>query len=230
MREQVIICSAKTKLADVLSSNPNVLPIIERLDMKLGFGDATVSDVCKMYGLSTELFITICNIYSVDNFQPALYVLKKGDLIRLISYLRSSHKYYSEKCFPYLHSCIHAMMEDCDTVNNKIINKFYDEYDADVKNHFDYEETVVFPYIEALVSGKKTDYSISLFKEKHSDIDEKLNDLKNIIIKYLPATISSSIRFEVLNSIFMVEKDLRNHTLIENKLLIPLVSKIEKDE
>ena len=57
---------------------------------------------------------------------------------------------------------------------------------------------------------------------------EKLNDLKNIIIKYLPEEYSSPLRFEILKDIYDIEKDLQKHSLIENRLLVSLVQKIEK--
>ena len=74
-----------------------------------------------------------------------------------------------------------------------------------------------------------TDFRISKFEDNHSNIGEKLNDLKNIIIKYLPEEYSSPLRFEILKDIYDIENDLRKHSLIENKLLVSLVQKIEKD-
>ena len=50
---------------------------------------------------------------------------------------------------------------------------------------------------------------------------------KNIIIKYLNEEYSSPLRFELLGEIYNVENDLSKHSLIENKLLIPLVEKLE---
>ncbi|MBO5787458.1 MAG: hemerythrin domain-containing protein, partial [Bacteroidaceae bacterium] len=58
-------------------------------------------------------------------------------------------------------------------------------------------------------------------------INEKLNDLKNIIIKYLGEEFSLPVRFELLNNIYSVEKDLRKHSMIEDRLLVPLVEKLE---
>lgn len=227
--QDAAVYSGRMKLADVISSDPTLLSILERLDIKLGFGDATVNEICASYGLSLELFLMICNINSFDNYLPVADSLKRDDASRIISYLRTSHKYYTQRYFPHLHSNIHKMMEACSPVENQVLNKFYDEYDAEVDKHFSYEETVVFPYIEALMQGKKSDYSIEKFQESHSDLDEKLCDFKNIIIKYLPEADSSHIRFIVLQDIFMIEKDLHKHTLIENKLLIPLVAKMEKN-
>ena len=100
-----------------------------------------------------------------------------------------------------------------------------------MNNHFRYEEEVVFPYIESLIKehgckGKR--YNIGQFEHNHSNINEKLNDLKNIITKYLNEEYSSPLSFELLADIYSVEKDLCKHSLIENRLLIPLVEKMEK--
>lgn len=123
------------------------------------------------------------------------------------------------------------MVAELDSINRRLIDKFYDDYDAEVTNHFMFEESIVFPYIESLLKNGKSlqlDFSISKFEENHSYIGEKLNDLKNIIIKYLPEDYSSPIRFEILKDIYDVESDLQKHSLIENKILISLVEKLEK--
>ena len=150
----------------------------------------------------------------------------------ITTYLRASHKYYTEVCFPTIHESIHRLVKELDEVSRRLIDKFYDDYDNEVTGHFKYEEDTVFPYIETLMQGEKEKgeekYNISKFEENHSNISEKLNDLKNIIIKYLPEEYSSALRFEILNNIFTVENDLRKHSQIENKLLIPLVEIMER--
>jgi regulator of cell morphogenesis and NO signaling len=133
-------------------------------------------------------------------------------------------------CFPAIHEGIHTLVKELDEVSRKLIDKFYDDYDNEIINHFKYEEEVVFPYIEKLMENNRpndTQYRIGQFEENHSNINEKLNDLKNIIAKYLDEGYSSPQRFELLNTIYCVENDLRKHSLIENKLLIPLVENLE---
>ena len=71
-------------------------------------------------------------------------------------------------------------------------------------------------------------YSIEQFEENHSNIDETLNDLKNIVMKYLPDTCDTVLRNEVLYRIFRLEEDLLKHTLVEDNILIPLVNKLEE--
>ncbi len=230
MTNKHTVYSGKMKAADLIAADWSLLSIFERLDIKLGFGEATVAEICASYNLSTELFLMICNIYSFDNYCPKADTLKKEDLPHILSYLRASHKHYITNCFPRLHNNIHIMMEEYENTNRYVLNKFYDDYDSEIKKHFEYEEFSVFPYIDSLLDGKCQDiYKISNFEDNHTNVEEKLNDLKNIIIKYLPGTYTSNIRMEVLSEIFKIENDLHKHTLVENKILIPLVTKLEKN-
>ena len=110
-----------------------------------------------------------------------------------------------------------------------IVEKFFIDYKRQVENHFAYEESVVFPYVRALIKGEQQEsYTIEQFEENHSNIDETLNDLKNIVMKYLPETCDNVLRNEVLYRIFRLEADLARHTLIENMVLIPMVNKLEE--
>lgn len=218
------------KVADLLASDGNLLSILQRLDIRLGFGEATIADLCARYGISAELFIMICNIYSYHDYVPQVESLAEKDIESITAYLRASHRYYTRVCFPAIHNSIHRLVNELDNVSRRVIDKFYDDYDNEVNNHFSYEEDVVFPYIESLLNNKeKRDdkYNISQFGHNHSNINEKLNDLKNIIIKYLDEKYSLPLRFELLKEIYIVEEDLRKHSLIENKLLIPLVENLE---
>lgn len=220
--------SGKMKAADLISADWNILSIFERLNIKLGFGEATIDEICSRYNLSPELFLAICNIYSSENYHPKADMLKKEDLPHILSYLRASHTHYIKNSFPRLHNHIHIMMEEYEDTNRYILNKFYDDYDSEIKKHFEYEEDSVFPYIESLLEGNSQSmYKIRDFEDNHTNVEEKLNDLKNIIIKYLPGTYTSSIRIKVLNEIFKIENDLKKHTMVENKILIPLVTKLE---
>ena len=222
--------TSKTKAADLITSDFNLLYIFERFGIKLGFGEATINDLCSRYGISVELFLMICNIYSFHEYNPHIDTLGKNDIKSITTYLRASHRYYTTVCFPAIHEGIHTLVKELDEVSRKLIDKFYDDYDNEIINHFKYEEEVVFPYIEKLMENNRpndTQYRIGQFEENHSNINEKLNDLKNIIAKYLDEGYSSPQRFELLNTIYCVENDLRKHSLIENKLLIPLVENLE---
>ncbi|MBR0078710.1 MAG: hemerythrin domain-containing protein, partial [Bacteroidales bacterium] len=119
--------------------------------------------------------------------------------------------------------------EACPKNHKEILQRFFHDYKTEVQNHFLYEEKTVFPYIEALRNGESGDgYSINQFEENHSNIEDKLNDLTNIFIKYLPGNIMPKERVSVLFDIFQLSGDLNKHSLIEEKILIPYVETIER--
>ena len=219
------------KMADLVASDISLLSILQRLEISLGFGEATVAEVCTQHNISADLLLMICNIYSFRDYRPQIESLTDDDIRNVTTYLRASHKFYSTICFPALHNNIHRMVKELDDVSRRLIDKFFDDYDNEVNNHFKYEEEVVFPYIENLLGNRSTDngeYSISLFEHNHGNINEKLNDLSNIIIKYLDKGYTSQLRFEILGDIHNIANDLLKHSDIENKLLVPLVGKIEQ--
>ena len=230
MNKNTTIYSSRMKMADLLASDMSLLSILQRLDIKLGFGEATVAEVCREYGISTDLFLIICNIYSFRDYTPQVETLTKDDIKSITTYLRASHRFYTSISFPQLHSNIHMLVKELDEVSRKLIDKFYDDYDNEVTSHFRYEEETVFPYIEKLTSGELQEnsmYNITQFEHNHSNINEKLSDLSNIIIKYLSQETTSKLRFEILGLIHFISNDLQKHSNIEDKLLVPLVSKLE---
>ena len=98
-----------------------------------------------------------------------------------------------------------------------------------MERHFKYEEEEVFPYIEALRKGQtSTNFSIEQFRNNHSNIEDTLEDMMNILIKYLPGDILPKERVEISADIIELSSDLISHSLIEDQILIPYVETLEK--
>lgn len=228
MNENYPITSS-TLLADVVNANPAILSVLERLDIRLGFHEATVKEICTEYGLSSTLLISIFNIYASDSFEPQAKALTIQDVLKLIKYLETSHKYYSKKSFPALHGKIHRLLKEGDQNNAKILNKFYDDYSQEMKHHFLFEENIVFPFMkeQAQIEWERpVPFDITLFAENHSNIEDKLSDLKNTFLKYLPHGYSQTLHTSILKDIYSLSEDLQKHTEIEDKLLIPAIDKL----
>ena len=228
MKERTIF-SATMKLADLIDLNCNLLNVLSRLGIGLGFGENTISEVCARQGINLNSFLLICNVYTYDDYMPSADLLSGADPVTIVDYLHNSHAFYVDKEFVALEESLNAMVQPCDERQKKIVAKFFTDYKAQVANHFAYEERVVFPYVRSLKDSKgERAYSIEQFEENHSNIDETLHDLKNIVMKYLPETCDTVLRNEVLYSIYRLDEDLDKHTLIEDTVLIPLVDKMEE--
>ena len=121
------------------------------------------------------------------------------------------------------------IIKACPNKFGNTINRFFAEYKKEVANHFCYEEFTVFPYINSLAS-KTIDkqFSIHEFESNHSNIEDKLGDLMSILIKYLPAEIFPKERIEISLDIMDLSSDLRCHTIVEERVLVPFVELLEK--
>ncbi|MBO5108008.1 MAG: hemerythrin domain-containing protein [Bacteroidales bacterium] len=226
---QRIVFSESMKLADLIDVNFKLLNVLSRLNISLGFGENTIKEVCERQGINLNSFLLICNIYTYDSYIPSAELLSGADPETIVEYLHNSHAFYLDKEFAGLERNLKDMVEPCDAMQKKIVAKFFADYKTQVENHFSYEESVVFPYVRALIEGgRQESYSIEQFEENHSNIDETLNDLKNIVMKYLPETCDTVLRNEVLYRIYRLEEDLLKHTVIEDSVLIPMVNKLEE--
>lgn len=220
--------TANMKLADIIHADYRLLVLLPRFGLNLGFGDKTVKECCEKNQIPASFFVMICNIYAFERYLPDSREIETIDIEQLISYLLKSHDYYLHNRIQGIYELLQAIAENCEQQHRKILNRFFEEYQKEVVNHFNYEEKTVFPYIQNVIRGEQyTGYDIGIFGQNHSNIDDKLNDLKNIVIKYLPGDAMLQEKITMLSNIFSLEEDLNRHVLIEDKILIPLVRKLE---
>lgn len=226
--------SPNSKMADIIFEDSTLLDILRRFNIPLGFGDKNVEEVCRQYSLNCKFFLIIANINSFSTYLPSVKELNLITIDELINYLKSSHLNYINRRIRIIEEKLLNISESTNGSEFKLILKFFRNYKAEVIKHFNYEENVVFPYINSLLGKQRRtgSYSIEQYEDNHSNIDDKLSDLKNIIIKYLPygemrLEDLSSVN-DVLKDIFTFEEDLAKHTRIENKVLIPMVHRIEE--
>jgi regulator of cell morphogenesis and NO signaling len=66
-----------------------------------------------------------------------------------------------------------------------------------------------------------------VFEKRHHEIDSKLEELKNILIKYYPDNGSNHLLTEVLFDILSCEIDIESHNKVEDYLFVPVVEAIE---
>lgn len=218
-----------TKLAELMTDDRRLLQLLPRFGIGLGFGDHSVEQVCQMNHISTELFLMICEIYSDGSFKPGQKELQQIDMNDLLSYLKASHQYYLGERFPHIEEHLQRIIEACGPKFGPMLSHFYAEYKQEVMRHIQYyEEEVVFPYIEALLNGKRSSsYKINEFEHNHTNIQDVLDDMMNILLKYLPGDILPKERIEISLDIMELSDDLNRHSLIEDRILIPYVELLE---
>jgi len=218
------------KMADLLDTDFSILGVFSRYGMSYGFGESTVEEVCNGIGVDPETFLIICKVYAFENYRPSKEQMESACLEDIVRYLRLSHSYYLESVVPMLADAIKDMIEPCEEMRKKVIWKFFTDYKAELEKHFDYEETTVFPYVEAMIDSRERDsYTIGEYEKNHSNIEEKLDDLKKLVLMYQPKESSRQDCFRVLFYLYTLENDLERHTYIEDGILVPVVSRMEDE-
>ena len=117
---------------------------------------------------------------------------------------------------------------------NEIVDALFPDASEEEKarfRHFAYEEGQVFPYVEAVLNKQSgARFTIGEYEENHSNVEEKLEDLKNLVMKYIPAQCNQQEAYKVLFYIYSLERDLNKHTFIEDDILVPMVGRMENHE
>ena len=136
--------------------------------------------------------------------------------------------YFLNFRLPHLRRKLLESIGECPQDVAFVIQRFFDEYAEEVNKHMSYEEKVVFPYVRDLLKGvKDPKYNISIFRKRHDQIEMKIVELKNILIKYYPGP-GSNLLNSVLFDIFATEQDLASHNHVEDYLFMPAILALEK--
>ena len=216
------------KMAELVEDNYHLLAVLSRFGIGGGFGEKTVREICEKNHLDPATFLLICSVYSNKDYTPSEEILRDGHVDDILRYLHQSHDYYMNNALVLLASTIEELIKPCNEAQKGVIWKFFSDYKLELEKHFEYEEGAVIPYVQNLLLGKRNPhYSIDHFEENHSNIEEKLSDLKSLILKSLPPVCDDRLRVRLLNYIFALRSDLDSHTAIEDNILVPMVRLIE---
>lgn len=216
-------------MADLVHANCNNLAVLCRMGIPLGFGEKTVEEVCNKYSVNATLLLLVCNVLLNNEMELSEEQIARYPVDQVVRYLQKSHQHYLTVALPNIQQLLNRLVEVCSEPHGKALTRFFNEYRKEVERHLANEDKKVFPYIMQLMNAQHVDkFSIRQYKDHHNNIETKLTDLKNIIIKYIPYNSTDTLRDELLVQLFTLEEDLNRHTLIEEKLLVPAVVLIEQ--
>lgn len=230
------------KLAEVVLQNYHLVPIISRFGIKFGFGDKSLEQICSQYQIDTNFFLEIVNAFNDKDYLP-YDKLKTMSISLTVSYLLKSHHYYNKVKLPGIEKLIDQLQwEGEDAGKNKnVLKKFFSQYLKEVNEHTANEEKEIYPYVlelETNFTGKSIDTkfieklkkkSIKDYADTHDELNSALLDLKNIIIKYLQPAKNKEVTEQVLTEIFKLEADMKDHTKLEDNVIVPVAVMMETE-
>lgn len=211
-------------MSDLVCDRYPVLLIMSRFGIALGFGDKSIGEVCRDSGVDTATFLAVVNMDPLGDEMPDPAAISVG---ALVGYLRNSHNYFLDFRLPAIRCQLSEAVGGSRNDVAFAIMRFFDEYVAEVHKHMEYEEHKVFPYVDALLAGRRPEgYSIDVFRRHHDQVEMKLSELKRIIIRYYPSGSTNELN-GVLFDIFTCERDLASHNAVEDRLFIPAIKRLE---
>ena len=217
-----LLLTPSMKMAELMNVSPALPGVLTRMGIPFGFGEETVEEVCRRQDVDPETFVLICSVHAYGTLPPRERI-RRAELKDVLKYLRRSHAFYTDVAMKELSEALAALTEPCDQRHRNILRKFYDEYKEELLKHLEYEEETVFPQAEAALGH---DRAVSDdYEENHSHVEEKLEDLKNLIMKYMPPACGQREIFRTLTGIFTLQEDLARHILVEDGILVPIVNR-----
>ena len=219
------------KMADAINQYHSLLTVLPRLGIPLGFGEKSVEQLCEEHRVSLPLFSLIAHIYAENAYYPSTEELRKCRMTDIIQYLVSSHKDYLENKLPHIEHHLNKLLEPMDKKYSTLISNFYAEFRKEMEKHFQYEEKVIFPYLRQFLSeeeaAESATYQKNDFHQQHDDIEDTLNDLTNLLLKYIPADVSPVERVDMLLDMYALSNDIARHAMMEDRILVPYIQLLE---
>ena len=217
------------KMLSLIRDNYNILQSLGAFGISLGFGNKTVQEVCQEQNVDTLTFLAVVNLTINDYFSSE--DLDKLSVPTLLQYLKASHHYYIDFQLPFIRRELTEALDEGDNLG-RLILKIYDEYARFIIHHMKFEEQTLFPYVEALLNGEhKEGYNIETFSKHHGQTNEKLKELKSIIIKYLPSDpMRNNMLTATLYDIYNLEEWLKLHANVEEQIFEPTIKLLEKQQ
>lgn len=202
-----------------------LLPAISRFDIAFGFGDGSIDHVCRDNGVDTSTFICVCNLLSGYDYSQTPISLPS-----LMGYLKRAHTSFLDIALPKIrHHLIEAINYSATNEAALLLIKFYDDYVVEVKRHMDYENDVIFGYVDRLLHNEiDEDFSIDKFSVNHQSMTEKLQEIKDIFIYHYKQKDNARLS-AALFDIIICERDMMAHFEVENNLFVPAVRMLESN-
>ena len=220
---------AEDKMINLISDNYNILESLGRFGINMGFGDKTVREVCEDQHVDTYTFLAVVN-YSINGYRSVVDT-DRISVPTLLHYLKASHEYYLDFQLPYNRMALKEALDEDDSLA-RLILKMYDAYAHEIRMHMKYEEYHLFPYVDRLINNTANDdYNIETFSKHHNQVTQRLRELKNIIIKYLPSNNKRNNQLSrVLFDLYKNEEWLGQHAAVEDHIFTPAIRKLERKQ
>lgn len=215
-----------TLLSDVVLEEPSTVTVLNRFGIFLGLGDKTVSQACNEADIDTQFFITILNTYTNQEYFPEK-TLSAFSIELLVDYLNKTNDYYRHYLLPNIERHFNLLLNRSEEgkSNINVICRFFEEVKMQLLDRISCDTDSWFPALLHKVRPSASDFSDTDYELKSDDFDsveDKIDDLINMMIIHLRGEYDHYLCYAVLSAIFSLQKDISNNNRIRERILRPI--------
>lgn len=153
-------------------------------------------------------------------------IFKSLPLNVILQYLKKSHTEYLTLWFPKIEGLAKDLQKDLG-INDltMTLHSFVVNYYNELSNHINFEEKVLYNFVEKLLSGtyveKEKMFVLNHFLETHSHaVSDDLGTIKKVLINKDPNILNHKIAIDLFQQLSVIQNDLALHGIIEDEVLI----------
>lgn len=232
--------SKSVSIQEIVSGNKVLESVVERFGFEKCDHNRQLDEICAKYKADSDFVLLILKAFSEGMPFPE-NELRSFSIPVILDYLKKTHAFYLERKIPEIELSFTAICRDYSFSHPQLLvlaNLFMD-YKKDLVEHIDYEEYVLFPYIEELIKVKEQGrnlsafgldkYSIASFNDEHHHEEDILTEIRRSIEKRFRKNMVP-LPFRIfLHQVETLEKDLLKHARIEDDILIPKAFELENE-
>jgi regulator of cell morphogenesis and NO signaling len=217
------LCKASDNMWELIVAHPALLLVMNRFGLSLGVGDKTVREACKEKHIDENTFLAVINL-TINESKDYEVSPEEISLKALTAYLMNAHAYFFNFRYPSIRQKLIDAIDRSDAQFYALMLRYYDEYVNELKLHTEFEEKTIFARVDSnLKEETQVHTPIGNLHRWHEQIAMKMNEIKNIIIKYFPPNEDSSALNLAVYDLFACEEEFNNHCRIEDLLLTPAI-------
>lgn len=208
----------ESKLSDAILAHPQLIPVIDRLGVKLGFGEHTIGSICSHEQIEADFFLSVVNTFLDPDYFP-INARDTFTLEKTADYLKKTSNYYLKIQLPNIRRHFRSLMERSGEDNNlQQLFSFFEETASQLELLAKRDEELINP----LLADSDALQGASLSVDSHEEVEEKLHDLLHLFVSHIRGQYDRNLATAVVSSIFSLEKDYRQNNRIRRRILLPI--------
>jgi regulator of cell morphogenesis and NO signaling len=228
---------------DYAIETPQTIPVFEKLgiDFCCG-GNRPLDEACAAANLNLDAVLKALEAAVAEPARPSDRQLQAGSLAELISHIKTTHHVYVRAQVPEISMLIEKVYGKHGANHPELgtIRNVFKGLGEELMAHLMKEENILFPYIErmeeAVVAGDPilpppfgtVANPVRMMEHEHDDAGIALKSLRETSRGYTPPA-DACVSFQALyTAIENFEKDLHQHIHLENNVLFPRATEMER--